>query len=191
MQADNDTSNKTDEELVALALESQRYFAYLIERYEPKLLRYIFRISSVRQEEAEDILQEVFIKTYLNLNDFNQDLKFSSWIYRITHNQAISHFRKKKTRPQSIMVDENRSMLENLASNMDLNYQIDQKYLKVNLLKAMDSLHIKYREVLVLRYFEHKDYKEISDILKKPPGSVASLLSRAKEKLRQTYKQYE
>ncbi|MDD5489902.1 MAG: sigma-70 family RNA polymerase sigma factor, partial [Candidatus Moranbacteria bacterium] len=78
---------KTDEEMVALTLKNQDYFACLVERYEPKLMRYIRRISAATQEDAEDLLQDVFVKVYRNLNDFDQKLKFSSWIYRIAHNQ--------------------------------------------------------------------------------------------------------
>ena len=65
-----------DQELVLLTLENQGYFAYLIDRYKAKLFRYIKRLSNVSNEEAEDILQDVFLKTYLNLNSFTTSLKF-------------------------------------------------------------------------------------------------------------------
>ena len=90
----NDCNEKNDEELVALALKNQDFFACLVERYEPKLMRYVRRISAATQEDAEDLLQEIFVKVYRNLNDFDPDLKFSSWIYRIAHNQVISYWRK-------------------------------------------------------------------------------------------------
>ena len=90
-----DLREKTDEELVALALKDPQVYASIMERYEEKLLRYIMRISVNSKEDAEDVLQDVFLSAYKNLNDFDQDLKFSSWIYRIAHNKVISHFFKR------------------------------------------------------------------------------------------------
>lgn len=170
---------KTDEELVRLALENQACFAYIVERYQKKLLSYILRISGFSREDAEDVLQEVFIKIYVNLNSFDDNLKFSSWIYRITHNEVINNYRKKKARPQSVM-DLDDEFLNNLASDMRTDKLADGKFLKENVKRAMEQLDAKYREVLILRFWEDKDYKEISDILKKPMGTVATLISRAK-----------
>ena len=72
------TDNKSDEDLVVLTLKNRDVFLYLMRRYEAPLLRYIRRIAGVNIEEAEDILQESFIKAYQNLNDFDPKLKFSS-----------------------------------------------------------------------------------------------------------------
>lgn len=175
--------SKTDEELVAMALEDQDYFAYIVTRYEKKLLSYIIRISGLPREDAEDVLQEVFIKIYVNLNSFDDKLKFSSWAYRITHNEAINNYRKKKSRPQCAM-DLDDEFLNNLASDMQTDGHIDIQYLKENVKKVLGVMEPKYREVLVLRFWEDKDYGEISDILKKPMGTVATLLSRAKSSFR-------
>ena len=79
--------NLSDLQLVKLSLKDHQNFRYLVERYEPLLLRYMRRIANVSKEEAEDLLQEIFIKVYKNLNGFDQKLKFSSWIYRIAHNE--------------------------------------------------------------------------------------------------------
>jgi len=176
--------NKTDEELVVLVLNDQDYFLYLMERYERKLLRYIRRISNASVEESEDVLQEVFIKVYQNLNNFDLSLKFSSWIYRITRNQVISNYRKSKTRPQVVVLDQNSSFLENLASDLDLDREIDLKDFHDKIHHILGKLEIKYREVLVLKFLEEKDYKEISDILQKPMGTVGSLINRAKKQFK-------
>ena len=92
--------NTTDEQLLELAKTNEQAFACLVDRYEKKLLSYIMRISNVNLQEAEDILQDAFIKAYTNINDFDSKLKFSSWMYRITHNEVISAYRKRKARPQ-------------------------------------------------------------------------------------------
>src|SRR3989338_2536563 len=146
MADENDFANKTDEELVALTLRNQDFFAQIMRRYEAKLTRYIRRISGVRAEEAEDILQDSFIKIYQNLNGFDRSLKFSSWAYRITHNQVISHFRKSQARPQTNAFDT--ELLETLASDMDSARDIDVKLLRERLEKILEKIDIKYREVL-------------------------------------------
>ncbi len=185
MLSAQECQEKTDVELVKLTLKNQDYFQYLIERYEDKLLSYIRRISNIALEEAEDILQEVFIKVYINLNDFDPDLKFSSWIYRITHNQVISNYRKLQSRPQKIVLDPESDFLENLASDLDIGKDLDQKYLRKAINKVLASLDLKYREILVLKFLEEKSYQEISDILKKPMGTIASLINRAKKKFKE------
>lgn len=181
MDIRQDVNLKTDEELVQLILENQSYFSFLMERYEKRLLAYILRISNVSHQEAEDVLQDVFIKVYQNLNDFDLDLKFSSWIYRITHNQVISNYRKRRSRDKDLAIDIDDAELENFASDLDIIRDIDEKFLRQNIFKILDNLDIKYREVLVLKFLEEKNYREISDIIKKPMGTVATLINRAKK----------
>ncbi|MDD5290768.1 MAG: RNA polymerase sigma factor [Patescibacteria group bacterium] len=176
---------KTDEELVSLALADQDNFLYLMRRYEGKLLAYILRISSFSHDEAEDILQEVFIKIYENLNDFDTSLKFSSWAYRITHNQVISHYRKAKVRPQNLPMDINDKILANLSSDLDIEKRVEISYLRKAIENVLANLDIKYREVLVLKFLEERSYQEISDILKKPMGTVATLINRAKREFKE------
>ncbi len=182
--ATRDGKDKTDEELVVLTLDNQSYFSHIIKRYEEKLLHYILRITNVSHEEAEDILQDVFIRVYENLRDFDSDLKFSSWIYRITHNQVIGNYRKNKARPQMAIFDLEEDILEKLASDLDLAKELDAQFLRKNIYQVLGRLNSRYQEILVLKYLEEKDYREISDIIKKPMGTVASLLNRAKQEFR-------
>lgn len=172
--------NLSDEELVKLTLENQENFLYLINRYQDKLARYIRRIAGLNNEDIEDILQDVFIKIYQNINSFDDDLKFSSWIYRITHNEVIDNYRRRQARPQEITYD-SENILNNIISDLDISREVDRKYLQDNLNKILDKLDLKYREVLILKFLEEKEYKEISDILKKPMGTVATLINRAKK----------
>lgn len=183
-------ADKTDEELVLMTLENEDLFLHIMKRYEGKLMAYIIRISGFSKEDAEDVLQEVFIKAYINLNSFDNDLKFSSWIYRIAHNEAINTYRKKKVRPQNAMnLDD--SFLSNLASDLKTDRDVDVEYLRLHINKILDRLDIKYKEILILRFWEDKDYKEISDILKKPMGTVATLVSRAKKAFQEEIKKEE
>lgn len=180
----NDCTNKTDEELVRMTLEDKESYLCLMKRYEDKLLRYILRISGLSREDAEDVLQDAFLKAYLNLNDFDLSLKFSSWIYRIVHNETISNFRKNKTHllNQDFFYDEEK--IKKIASESDLNKELDAKFLKENINKIFERMDLKYREVLILKFIEEKSYEEISDILKKPVGTVGTLVNRAKKQFK-------
>jgi RNA polymerase sigma-70 factor, ECF subfamily len=180
-----DCSDKTDEELIDLILKNQDYFICLINRYQSRLFKFIFRITNVSREEAEDILQEVFIKVYKNINEVDRSLKFSSWIYRITYNQVVSNYRKNRARPEYNAIAINDNALNQLAVESDIKGQINQQYLRNNIIKIISKLDVKYQEVLILRFWEEKDYQEMSDILKKPQGTIATLLNRAKQAFRQ------
>jgi RNA polymerase sigma-70 factor (ECF subfamily) len=134
---------------------------------------------------VEDTLQDVFISAYKNLNDFDQDLKFSSWIYRIAHNKVISHFRKITARPKTVTYEGDGQLLNILASSEDLAKELERKYTGEEVRAILKGLDEKYREVLVLKFLEDKDYKEISDILEKPMGTVATLINRAKKQFKE------
>lgn len=180
----DDPSLYTDEELVGLSLENKRLFAEIVKRYESKLGRYIHRLAKLGPEDTEDLLQDIFLKVYLNLNSFDRDLKFSSWIYRIVHNETMAFFRRRKVRPQGHMVNGSEETLAEIASELDLMRDIEATDDTRILQAALGELTQEYREVLVLQYFEHKSYDEISDILAIPPGTVATRINRAKERLR-------
>ena len=177
--------DKTDEELVALTLENPDNYRVLVERYEVKLLRYIMRISSSTMEDAEDILQDVFVSAYRNLNGFDPDLKFSSWIYRITHNKVISHYRKTTARPKTVTYEGDNDLLNILKGDSDLAEDLERQYTAKEVMDTLSEMDERYREVLVLKFIEDKNYREISDILEKPMGTVATLISRAKKQFKE------
>ncbi len=165
----------SDRELVKLSLKDTSYFECLFHRYESKLLTYIKRISNFSDDEALDILQESFINVWKNLNDFDSDLSFNSWIYRIVHHQTISQWRKATSYGKNKTIDI--EDVTNLTAEASKNHEDRER----KMLKILDLLPEKYKTVLILKYFEEKDYAEISDILKIPEGTVATNLNRAKK----------
>lgn len=165
-------------------LKNEDFYGVLIERYQAKLTRYVRRISNFSDDDIEDILQNVFIKAYRNLNDFDRDLKFSSWIYRITHNEVISQFRKRQARPQNVIAVEDEKVVNRFSANINLEKDIDNDFLSKKIAEGLARVAPKYREILVLRFMEDKSYEEISNILKKPVSTVGTMLRRAKEKLK-------
>jgi len=184
MNLDQNIKDKSDDELVRLTLEDQNNFTYIIEKYKFKLSVYIKRISGLSDDDVEDVLQDIFIKVYQNLHNFDYSLKFSSWIYRIAHNQTISNFRKLKSRGINSAISIDEELINKLASGMDIENEINIKILNQKINIILNALNEKYREILILKFFEEKDYQEISDIIKKPMGTVASLLSRAKKQFK-------
>ncbi len=170
----------SDEEIVKKSLDDIDYFSCLYDQYELALLRYIRRIAAVNNEEANDILQEAFIKIWRNLNDFDQSLKLSSWIYRIVHNETISYWRKKKSFGKDQQVKLNKDLFENIPSDFEVNEDNQQKDMLTH--KVLDLLPLKYKTVLVLKFMENMSYEEISDVLKIPEGTVATWINRAKKK---------
>ncbi len=167
----------TDQEIVQKSLVDLEYFSCLFDKYEPKLMRYIKRIASLNHEESEDVLQDAFIKVWKNLNDFDPNMKLSSWIYRIVHNETISYWRKKTSygKDQHIEVNEH-----TMGSYEDDNEEsIEEKQIKIN--QILDALPQKYKTILVLKFVEGMSYIEISDVLKIPEGTVATRINRAKK----------
>lgn len=176
-----------DTQLVKQALANKEQFWLIVERWEKPLARYLKRFLTCTNEDVEDLLQEVFIKVFKNLNGYNEKFSFSSWIYKIAHNEAISFWRKTKTRPKVIDVDMELDLdiVENLASELNLEKEFAQKETSGMVREALErGLKANYKEVLVLRYFEDKSYEEMADILQKPMGTIAALVNRAKGKLK-------
>lgn len=175
---------QSDEALVKLTIEDPNQYGILMERYEEKLKRYITRLGVRHPEDQLDVLQEIFIKAYRNLNGFDTSLSFSSWMYRIAHNEAISFYRKKNIRPEGHLIADSEEILEFLSSKEEgIEVTHDQSINAKEIERALSLISEKYREPIILRYFEHKEYDEISDILEIPIGSVGTLLHRGKKQL--------
>ncbi len=173
---------QTDEELALLARQDQAAFGVLVERYSERLSRYARRLTRLADDDIYDVLQNVFLKAYRGLAGYNSDLAFSSWIYRITHNESISFLRKNKHALKQVSLEEDlitssRNEDEEAVSSFD----IDQTKQKVS--EAINFLPEKYKTILVLYYFEEASYEMISDIMQLPPGTVATRIRRAKKKL--------
>tara|TARA_B100002019_G_C21058511_1_gene492915 strand:+ start:44 stop:628 length:585 start_codon:yes stop_codon:yes gene_type:complete len=174
----------SDEEIVKLTISDKEHFGVLVDRYQAKLTRYIARLGVRDPEDQSDVLQDIFLKTYRNINGFDTSLKFSSWVYRIAHNEAISWYRKKNVRPEGHLIADGEEVISFLSAKEDAADVVFDQGINAEVLnRALLQLDNKYREVIILRFFEHKEYDEISDILKIPVGSVGTLLHRGKKQL--------
>jgi RNA polymerase sigma-70 factor (ECF subfamily) len=180
----------TDEALVIQCKKDQTYFAVLVERYVPKLTKYIKRRSLATSDDIDDLLQNIFIKVYRNINEYDTSLLFSSWIYRITHNEMIDWYRREKRRATLSLDDEAQDIVSRLITEEDITTRFSNEEQKQYIIKTLNTLDEKYKEILLLRFFEEKTYEEIADILKIPPGTVAVRINRAKKQLQKTLKDY-
>ena len=184
---DRNCQNLEDKELVALSLQDSQYFYCLMKRYEDKLTNYVRRFTYLSDDDIADVVQESFINTYQHLNDCDCNLKFSSWLYRIVHNQAINFIKKNKQSLKIEMIDNDDEFVDWLVADTDIEKETITKHFNDYVTTILEKLKPDYKEVLILKFFEDKDYQEISDILQKPMGTVATLLSRAKIQFKEIY----
>lgn len=175
----------TDSELaVRSRTGDEPAFQELVSRYQEKLSLYL-RHLTLGPDESKDLVQEVFIKAYRALPSFDGRRRFSPWIYRIAHNEAMNYLKRKNRRKVVSWEDISDSADEldasrHTATPEDLWANEEEREM---VKRGLVQLSEPYREVLILRYYLDKSYAEMSEILGKPENTVASTLSRAKKKL--------
>ena len=178
------STDLSDNELVELSKTEPEYFGELIRRYQERLFGFIRRISYFSREDIEDIVQETFIKAYKGLNLFDDDYKFSTWIYQIARNHTIDAIRKKRARVETIRLDEVETA-KLFRSNVDMGKDLERRNDLEKVKNIIQSLPYKYKEVMILRFLEDKTYEEIMDIVEKPKGTVAALINRGRNLVRE------
>ena len=156
-------------------------FGELMRRYESKLSRYGKKYLA-RTEDIEDVVQDVFLKTYENIQSYDSSYRFSPWIYRIAHNAFVNVLRKNAHRTFNFIdFDTFISPISFRESKEEADTILTiQKELEVGL----SAIAPKYREVLILHYFEELSYDEIADVLHIPLGTVGVRLRRGREALK-------
>ncbi|GAC1626505.1 MAG: sigma-70 family RNA polymerase sigma factor [Chloroflexota bacterium] len=175
-----------DAALVSACLTGEeRAFQELVERYQTRLLNFVYRTIGDR-ERAEDLVQEVFIRVYRHLGRFDRSKKFSTWIYTIASNLAKNELRNRSRNPlvlfqaiQKNWQEEDRPVeFEDPASRPDDLYR--KRHLRTLVEQATAQLPEHHREVFVLREIEGKSYEEIAEITDCNLGTVKSRLNRAR-----------
>ncbi len=163
--------NLSDEALAVKAAEGSRIsFEELVSRYSPRLF-YFLRHRTETDQDIEDLVQETFLKAFKNIDRFNPEWKFSTWLYTIAVRQAISRFRSIKTAKSSLAAT---------SSNPDPEEIVIQKEESQNIWKLANTLTKKQFEALWLHYAEDMPVKEIAKVTKKKSITVRVLLHRAR-----------
>ncbi|MDN3019854.1 RNA polymerase sigma factor SigW [Neobacillus drentensis] len=166
----------------------QDAFGEIVEIYKNSVYQLCFRMLG-NKHEAEDVAQEAFIRAYVNIKSFNQDLKFSTWLFRIATNLCIDRMRKKKPDyylDAEVAGTEGLTMYSQIPSNTPLpEKELESLELQETVQKEILKLPEKYRSAIVLKYVEELSLNEISEILDLPLGTVKTRIHRGREALRQ------
>jgi len=174
---------KSDEAIVKLVqLGDSDLFGLLIERYEKKITRYSKKFLS-DPEDLKDIVQQIFLKSYVNIKSFDTGRKFSSWIYRIAHNELINVL-KKKNRAVLPLFNLDVFLPHWISEKNDINKDLENKETRILIEKSLDKLSAKYKEPMILYYIEDMGYKEVADIMQLPIATVGTRIKRAKKILK-------
>lgn len=175
----------TDESLAKRVQDGDHdSFGVLVERYEAKLLRYGRKFLS-NPQDIEDIVQDVFMNAYQNIQSFDTAQRFSPWIYRIAHNAYVNGL-KKHSRNPFVLVDFD-TFISHPVYDDPAPREREAAEVKILIDKGLDRIAAKYREVLILYYLEELSYKEIADILEVPTSTVGIRIKRGKEALKKMY----
>ncbi|MFK3937537.1 RNA polymerase sigma factor SigW [Alkalihalobacillus sp. NPDC078783] len=162
-------------------------FGELVELFKDKVYQVAYRMVG-HPQEAQDVAQEAFLRAYTNLDKFDMDRKFSTWLFRIATNVAIDRLRKKK--PDFYLEDkvkgtEGLTYESQLAADQELpEDQVVNLEMQEWIQSEINQLPLKYRSAVILKYIEDLSLKEISEILDMPISTVKTRIHRGREALR-------
>ncbi len=181
----------SDEELIERFQKGDREaFEQIVERYKDQLLNFAYRFLGSRQE-AEDVVQDTFLRVYRNRKAYRRVARFSTWIYTIAGNLAKTELRKRKRRKLFSISDLGFEEKDYEISDLTYNPEDDvEGTLKEEIIqKEIQRLPPKFREVIILRDVQGLSYEEIALILKIPIGTVKSRVNRARLRLQKRLKE--
>ena len=182
-------TDRREKELIAKAKQGDmQAFEELILKHEKIVYNVALRMMN-HSEDAKDISQEVFLKAYRNIKNFDERSMFSTWLYRITTNTCIDEMRKRKGKQnyslEEELENEDGSMQRQIADEGDTPEEsLMRGEEKGEILQALDTLSEEHRVAIILRDVKGLSYEEISEIIELPMGTVKSRISRARNQLK-------
>jgi RNA polymerase sigma-70 factor (ECF subfamily) len=153
-------------------------FTSIIKKYQEKLYWHIRRMV-IEHEDANDVLQNVFIKVWKGLENFREDSQLYTWLYRIATNESLTFLEQQKKR-QAVSIN---NMESDLTNNLKADTNFDAKRLEWKLQLAIQQLPEKQRLVFNLRYFDEMPYEEMSKILETSEGALKASYHHAAKKI--------
>lgn len=176
----------TDQELIEkLSNEETRNYGFnlLVREYQERIYWHV-RKMVIDHEDADDLVQEVFVKVWKNLDKFRQDSALYTWIYRIATNECLNFLKKKRNKFFLPIGD----VAEELITKIDDGGQISGDEIQLKLQKALLKLPDKQRLVFNMKYFEEMKFDEISEITKTSVGALKASYHHAVKKIEQNLK---
>lgn len=186
MDLESEAPAPSDQELIAATLAGdEAAFAVLLKRHRPPLLEMACRILGQR-EEAEDVLQEVFMSVHAHLDRFRFESKLSTWLYTIALNRVRNQIRRRGNRRMvslDIVPEEGANRRELPGTGPGIDELVAQRRDSEWLWSAVDALPENFRSIFVLHYYQHLPLKEVARRVAKPLGTVKVYLHRARKHL--------
>lgn len=161
-------------------LNKEKALSALMDMYQQKLYWHIRRLV-VNHEDADDVLQSVFIKVWKNLAKFRGEAGLYTWLYRIASNESFTFLRKEKKRRSLSINDEDMDLSNHLKADQYFNANEMEWKLQV----AMQKLPEKQKAVFSLRYYDEMPYSEISKVLETSEGALKASYHHAAKKIQQ------
>ncbi len=180
-------SDYSDKELLNLFkdIEKRNYaFNLIVRKYQEKLYWHIRKIV-IKHDDADDILQNTFIKVWKGLEGFREDSKLYTWLYRIATNESLTFLKQQKTKYLMPIVDYENQLKETLES--DLYFNGDE--IQCKLQKAILDLPEKQRIVFNMKYFDEMKYDDMAEILKTSVGALKASYHHAVKKIENYFKE--
>jgi RNA polymerase sigma-70 factor (ECF subfamily) len=174
----------TDTEIIARVLQGeQALFAQLVQKYQDYVFTLVMRFTDSR-EDAEEISQDIFVKSYRSLADFRGDSKFSTWLFTIVRTTCITFLRKKKLATVSIDQEKTATQLENRESDFKAD-RIEQRSRHAMVNEAIRLLSPNDGQLITLFYKGEQSLEEIGQVMGLDPNTVKVKLHRARLRLRE------
>jgi len=178
-------SRAEDSRNIKAALKGDQVsYRAILKKYHDQVYSLLYRMVHDK-DEVEDLTQEAFIKAFNSLKNFNEEFAFSTWLYKIATNNCIDYIRKRKLQTFSIDKPLESKDGEFSFEIPDSTYEPDKTLIAGQrskiLEEAVNALPEKYRQVILMRHTEDKDYQEIADELKLPLGTVKAHIFRARD----------
>jgi len=172
----------SDDELVARSIAGDdEAYRILVERYSDFV--YTIALRVVRsEEEAEDVAQEAFVRAHRALPRFRGDSKFSSWLYRIAVNRALTHLKRRRSRPSTVEMSSSPGVEAEIAAHRSGGSPADELLkdeFRARVRAAVAKLPPRYRAAVTLFYLEERSYKEVAEALGVPMGTLKTHLHRS------------
>lgn len=172
---------ESDEAILEMLLtdaDAERGFRLLMRQYQEKLY-WLVRRMVLEHEDANDVVQNTFIKVYRNIHNFKGNAKLYTWLYRIATNEAIS-FLEQKNKKRLTSLDEEGSII---GQQLRADTYFDGDEVQIRLQQAVAQLPEKQRMVFNLRYFEEMSYEEMSGVLETSVGALKASYHHAAKKI--------